>query len=211
MLCWGGDTCKSSHANTGWDTRKRTPLMNPLVATNRSDLVGAWVAQIIFFLSIAVFICRLAGQPRAVYWLGAVLLLTAIPLAYLLIAAPMSGRPQLYYVLPALVGGSVLGDGGAGVRATIIDGDVKCSRSTGVGGRTAQLAHAAAAATPLGRLVQGPQVAAVPGATNARKLARWSLQGGARPCCWGAGDSHNAWREEAACGNEILQLSTALF
>lgn len=62
------------------------------------DLMGAWVAQVIFLMTIAVFVFRLAGLPRWEHWAGAVLLLTAIPLVYLLIRAPGFGRPRLYYV-----------------------------------------------------------------------------------------------------------------
>jgi hypothetical protein len=64
----------------------------------RIDLIGAWVAHIIFLLTIAVFLFRLAGHHRWEYWTGAVLLLTAIPLVYLLVRAPEIGRPRLYYV-----------------------------------------------------------------------------------------------------------------
>lgn len=68
------------------------------VEMNRLDLVGAWVAQAVFALSIMVFVCRLAGQAQAERWLGATLVLTAFPLRYLLFRAPGYERPSLYYI-----------------------------------------------------------------------------------------------------------------
>lgn len=62
------------------------------------DLVGAWIAQLIFVLSIGTFVARLAGRPKIGYWLGMPLLLTAFPLGYLLIQAPIYKRPFLYYI-----------------------------------------------------------------------------------------------------------------
>jgi len=68
------------------------------MTVGRLDLLGAWVAQAIFVLAIAVFVCRLAGQSRAEHWLGAAMLLTAVPLVYLLVRAPGRGCPTLYVV-----------------------------------------------------------------------------------------------------------------
>jgi hypothetical protein len=45
-----------------------------------------------------VFLARLAGRPALEYWLGALVLLMAIPLIYLLIRAPKFQRPALFYV-----------------------------------------------------------------------------------------------------------------
>jgi hypothetical protein len=64
----------------------------------RLDLLGAWVAQAIFTLSILVFVSRLAEKPEWEYWLGLALLLTALPLGYLLVRAPGHQRPPLYYI-----------------------------------------------------------------------------------------------------------------
>ena len=64
----------------------------------RLDLAGAWVAQAIFVLAILVFVSRLVEQPRVGYWAGIAILLTALPLAYLLVRAPGHHRPSLYYV-----------------------------------------------------------------------------------------------------------------
>jgi hypothetical protein len=69
----------------------------------RLDLLGAWIALLIFVLSSLVFVSRLAGRPQIGYWLGIPLLLTAIPLGYLLAAAPAYGRPPLYYVQVGLM------------------------------------------------------------------------------------------------------------
>jgi len=86
------------------DARFVRPLRSNLhrkalgVGMARLDLIGACVAQVIFLVTIAVFVCRLAGQARAEWWLGVVLLLTAVPLAYLLLQAPQYARPRLYYV-----------------------------------------------------------------------------------------------------------------
>jgi hypothetical protein len=41
------------------------------------DLIGAWVATVIFTLCALVFIARLAGRERVEYWLGAGLLVMA--------------------------------------------------------------------------------------------------------------------------------------
>ena len=64
----------------------------------RLDLLGAWVAGAIFILSILVFVSRLAEKPDLEYWAGLALLLTALPLGYLLIRAPAHQRPALYYI-----------------------------------------------------------------------------------------------------------------
>jgi hypothetical protein len=62
------------------------------------DLVGAISAHAILFFCILVFATRLAGRPNVGYWIGALLFFTAIPLVYLLTAAPHFNRPVLYYV-----------------------------------------------------------------------------------------------------------------
>jgi hypothetical protein len=65
---------------------------------HRLDLLGAWVAHAVFLLTIAVFLCRLAGRSRAEHRLGGILLLIAVPLLFLLVLAPRHQRPTLYYV-----------------------------------------------------------------------------------------------------------------
>jgi hypothetical protein len=64
----------------------------------RLDLLGAWVAGAIFILSSLVFISRLVEKPDLENWAGLALLLTALPLGYLLIRAPGYQRPALYYI-----------------------------------------------------------------------------------------------------------------
>lgn len=62
------------------------------------NFLGAGLALAIFVLSSLTFIARLAGQPEVGRWLGVPLLLTALPLGYLLTQAPRLGRPALYYL-----------------------------------------------------------------------------------------------------------------
>ncbi len=64
----------------------------------RADLFGAVTAQLIYLLTIAIFVVRLLGRPAAGHWIGITLLATAVPLAYLLTTAPRLGRPTLYYI-----------------------------------------------------------------------------------------------------------------
>ena len=45
-----------------------------------------------------VFISRLLGYHKVEYWLGIVLILTAIPLTYLLLTANNFQRPTIYYI-----------------------------------------------------------------------------------------------------------------
>lgn len=67
-------------------------------AMEKADLLGAVVAQAILILAILIFISRLLGQPTIGYWLGVVLLLSCLPLAYLLTTAAALERSHLYYV-----------------------------------------------------------------------------------------------------------------
>lgn len=67
------------------------------------NLLGAGTALMILVLSSLTFISRLAGQPELGRWLGVPLLLTAFPLAYLLIQAPRHSRPALYYLQISLM------------------------------------------------------------------------------------------------------------
>jgi hypothetical protein len=67
------------------------------------NLLGAWIAIIIFLLSILVFVSRLVGRARLGYWLGVPLLLTFLPLTYLLAAAPYQDRKPIYYLQISLM------------------------------------------------------------------------------------------------------------
>ena len=63
-----------------------------------SNLVGAIVANLINVLVIAVLIARLSNRPKIEYWLGIILTLSIVPLAYLFITAIGFKRPFLYFI-----------------------------------------------------------------------------------------------------------------
>lgn len=63
-----------------------------------TNLLGAVLAHLIYVASILVFVSRLLGWNQLGQWSGYTLLLTAFPLAYLLLKAPQFERPALYYV-----------------------------------------------------------------------------------------------------------------
>jgi hypothetical protein len=63
-----------------------------------TDLLGAVTAVVFYGLAILVFATRLCGKPQVGHRLGAAMFLLAVPLVYLLIAAPGDHRPALYYV-----------------------------------------------------------------------------------------------------------------
>ena len=65
---------------------------------DRVDLIGAVTAQLIFVFCIMVFVARLLGKPTTEHWVGILLILTAIPLTYLLLSAPRFDRPTLYFI-----------------------------------------------------------------------------------------------------------------
>ena len=62
------------------------------------DLLGALTAVAFFISAILVFISRLLGRPEAGRWAGYFEFLLVIPLIYMLVTAPRSGRPALYYI-----------------------------------------------------------------------------------------------------------------
>ena len=64
----------------------------------KTDLLGALVAHVIFVSSIITFISRMAFKLQPGHWIGTPLLLMAFPLGYLLLKAPQLQRPMLYYV-----------------------------------------------------------------------------------------------------------------
>jgi hypothetical protein len=64
----------------------------------KADFIGAILAQVIFILIILVFISRLIKKSHLEYGLGLILILTALPLIYLLATAPLLERRPLYYV-----------------------------------------------------------------------------------------------------------------
>jgi hypothetical protein len=70
----------------------------------RLDLLGAWVALAIFVLAMLVFVLRLVGRAELGHWLAGVpLLLTAVPLLYLLVRAQAFGRPWIYFLQISLM------------------------------------------------------------------------------------------------------------
>lgn len=68
------------------------------MTVERLDLLGAITAYVIFLASIVVFTARIADLPRVEQVAGWDILVTAIPLVYLMIMGPSVGRPPLYYV-----------------------------------------------------------------------------------------------------------------
>jgi len=65
---------------------------------DKVNLIGAILAQIIYIVMILIFILRLLDKPKFEYGLGLVLMLSAFPLAYLLVTAPSLERPLIYYI-----------------------------------------------------------------------------------------------------------------
>ena len=64
---------------------------------DKTDLIGAITAHIIFVSSIVTFLSRLFFGARPGHWVGTPILLMAFPLAYLLIKAQAQNQPVLYY------------------------------------------------------------------------------------------------------------------
>jgi hypothetical protein len=64
----------------------------------KTDLLGAVVAHVIFVSSIITFISRMAFKLQPGHWIGTPLLLMAFPLGYLLFKAPELQRPMLYTI-----------------------------------------------------------------------------------------------------------------
>lgn len=62
------------------------------------NLIGAITTQVIFISSIITFLSRMIFKISTGHWVGTPILLMAFPLIYLLIKAPRSGRPVLYYI-----------------------------------------------------------------------------------------------------------------
>lgn len=71
--------------------------------TETLDFVGGITAMVIYVSSIVTFTARLAFVVGAGHWVGIPILLTALPLGYLLATAPGVGRPFLYYVQVGLM------------------------------------------------------------------------------------------------------------
>lgn len=67
-------------------------------STQVTNIVGAIVANLINVLLITVFIARLSNKPKIEYWLGIILILSIVPLAYLFITAFGFKRHFLYFI-----------------------------------------------------------------------------------------------------------------
>jgi hypothetical protein len=64
----------------------------------RLDLLGGTVAMVVYASSIVTFVARMAFDVPAGHWIGIPLLLTALPLAYLLATARAERRSPIYIV-----------------------------------------------------------------------------------------------------------------
>ena len=69
----------------------------------KTDLVGAITAHIIYISSIVTFLSRIFFGIQPGHWIGILILLMAFPLMYLLIKAPGLNQPVLYYVQVGLM------------------------------------------------------------------------------------------------------------
>jgi hypothetical protein len=67
-------------------------------ALEKTNLLGAVVAHVIYISSILTFVSRLLSRTPPGHWTGLPILLMVFPLAYLLVKAPQLDRPVLYYV-----------------------------------------------------------------------------------------------------------------
>jgi hypothetical protein len=76
--------------------------------TGKLDLIGAIVAHVILVSSILTFAARSLFGTRPGHWIGIPLLVMAFPLGYLLIRAPGTQRPPIYYVQVGLMLGWIL-------------------------------------------------------------------------------------------------------
>jgi hypothetical protein len=70
---------------------------------NRTNLFGAIVANIINTSTISLFILRLLGKPDIGHWIGILVQLSIIPLAYLLYSAKSLKRAKIYYIQISLM------------------------------------------------------------------------------------------------------------
>ena len=62
------------------------------------NILGASLSLFILAICSLVFIFRLLGRERVEYWFGILLLLTVIPLLYLLLTANQYQRAPIYYI-----------------------------------------------------------------------------------------------------------------
>lgn len=81
-------------------------MKQPSVLTmsiNRINLCGAILANVINITTISIFIARLLGKPEIGHWIGIIILLSLIPLFYLLYSAKSLSRASIYYIWVSLM------------------------------------------------------------------------------------------------------------
>jgi len=66
--------------------------------TSKANMLGSIIALSILVICCLIFIFRLLGFEKTEYWLGVLFLLTALPLAYLMLTANQHSRPSIYYI-----------------------------------------------------------------------------------------------------------------
>ena len=64
----------------------------------RANLMGAVLSVIILSLCCLIFVSRLSGYPKLESWLGFILILTCLPLIFLLVTATPFHRPSIYFI-----------------------------------------------------------------------------------------------------------------
>jgi len=74
-----------------------------MISINQSNLCGAILANVINVSTISIFIARLLGKPEIGHWIGIIVLLSIIPLFYLLCSAKSLNRARIYYVWVGLM------------------------------------------------------------------------------------------------------------
>jgi len=74
-----------------------------MTLVNRINLYGAILANVINITTISIFIARLSGRPQIGHWIGILILLSIIPLSYLLYTAVSLKRPMIYYIWISLM------------------------------------------------------------------------------------------------------------
>ncbi len=62
------------------------------------NLLSAILTRVIYLFCMRTFVCRLLDKPSLGHWFGYPLMLTAIPLVYLLLKVLQLRRPVMYYV-----------------------------------------------------------------------------------------------------------------
>jgi len=62
------------------------------------NIIGAGISVITLSLCCFIFAFRLLGYPKVEYWLGIILILTIIPMVFLLMTAKQFQRPPLFYI-----------------------------------------------------------------------------------------------------------------